>query len=339
MRGRLLHEAAMLLAALVGTVVIGCGGGGATPSTPSNEDPAGGGGGGAGGSNGAGGGGAIGSHCTVFPTDNPWNQDISNAAVDPNSDRYVASLGRDKKLHPDFGSNPSYGIPYIVVPGTQPKLPVRFEEPRESDPGPYPIPLNAPVEGGESASGDRHVLAIDRERCVLYELYAAQAQSDMWHAYSGAVFDLRSNKLRPAGWTSADAAGLPILAGLVRYEEAGGGGEIRHALRFTANRTQNAFVRPATHASGSTSDPSVPPMGARFRLKASFDTSKFRGSAKSVLTALKRYGMFLADNGSSWYLSGEANSKWNDDDLGQLKTIPGSAFEVVEIDEIVKNPS
>ncbi|WP_394837181.1 hypothetical protein LVJ94_09765 [Pendulispora rubella] len=334
MRGRLLLREATACAALVATVAIGCGGNnGSPPSAPGGEDPAGGGGNGST----AGGGGAINSNCTVFPADNPWNRDISNAPVDPNSDQYVASLGRDKKLHPDFGSNPSYGIPYIVVPGTQPKLPVRFEEPRESDPGPYPIPLNAPVEGGNPTAGDRHVLAIDRERCVLYELYAAEPKSDMWHAYSGAVFDLRSNKLRPDGWTSADAAGLPILAGLVRHEEAAAG-EIRHALRFTANRTQNAFVRPATHAAGSTSDANAPPMGARFRLKASFDTSKFRGSAKAVLTALRRYGMFLADNGSSWYLSGEANSKWDDDDLGQLKTIPGSAFEVVEIDEIVKNP-
>ena len=336
MRGRLLLREAMACAALVATVVIGCGGNASPPSAPGNDDPAGGGNGGTG--NTAGGGGAIGSDCTVFPADNPWNRDIANAPVDPNSDRYIASLGSDKKLHPDFGSNPSYGIPYIVVPGTQPKLPVRFEEPRESDPGPYPIPLNAPLEGGDPAAGDRHVLAVDRERCVLYELYAASPQSDMWHAYSGAVFDLRSNKLRPDGWTSADAAGLPILAGLVRYEEAVTAGEIRHALRFTANRTQNAFVRPATHAAGGTSDTSAPPMGARLRLKASFDTSKFRGSAKVVLTALRRYGMFLADNGSSWYISGEANSRWNDDDLGQLKTVPGSAFEVVEIDEIVKNP-
>ncbi len=302
------------------------------------------GGGGTGAPPGTGGGGTIGtSGCTVFPSDNPWNQDISRADVDPNSDAYITSIGRDGKLHPDFGSDPSYGIPYIVVPGSQPKLPVQFEESKESDPGPYAIPLNAPVEGG----GDRHVLAVDHDHCMLYELYAAQPESSAWSAYSGAVFDLRSNKLRPDGYTSADAAGLPILAGLVRYDEATGvpatagsnqTASIRHALRFTASHTQNAFVHPATHSTGKDTDPGVPPMGARLRLKASFDTSKFHGASKVVLTALQHYGMFLADNGSSWYLSGESNPKWDDADLEQLKTVPGSAFEVVKIDQILKDP-
>ena len=317
---------------LGGPVTLGCGSSADTNTPDSGGAPPG------GGNIGTGGGGSVASHCAVFPTDSPWNQDISNARVDPNSDQYIASIGAGKKLHPDFGSDPTYGIPYIVVPGTQPRMPVSFEEPRESDPGPYPIPLDAPVEGGNPASGDRHVLAVDREQCLLYELYAAQAESQTWHAYSGAVFDLRSNKLRPDGWTSADAAGLPILAGLVRYDEAATAGEIRHALRFTANRTQDAFVHPATHATGGVTDANVPPMGVRLRLKASFDVSNFHGISKAVLVALRRYGMFLADNGSSWYVSGEANTKWDDDDLEQLKTVPGSAFEVLEIAEIVKNP-
>ncbi|HWL89275.1 MAG TPA: hypothetical protein VNO21_25905, partial [Polyangiaceae bacterium] len=202
--------------------------------------------------------------------------------------------------------------------------------------GPYAIPLNAPIEGGTPASGDRHVLAVDGDGCMLYELYAAQPGSGIWSAYSGAVFDLRSNKLRPDGWTSADAAGLPVLPGLVRRDEATTG-EIRHALRFTANHTQNAFVHPATHSTGNDTDPNVPPMGARLRLKKSFDVSSFHGASKAVLGALQRYGMFLADNGSSWYLSGESNTQWNDADLEQLKTVTGSAFEVVKIDEIIKN--
>ncbi|WP_394822624.1 hypothetical protein [Pendulispora albinea] len=282
-------------------------------------------------------GGVLGPGCKVFPPDNPWNKDISNAEVDPNSDRYIDALGKDKKVHPDFGAEPQYGMPYILISGAQPRLGVTFEQHRESDPGPYPIPLNAPVEGAGEA-GDRHVLAVDRDQCMLYELYSAEVKDGAWTAYSGAVFDLKTNKLRPDGWTSADAAGLPIFPGLVRYEEAATNGEIKHALRFTGAKTQNAFVRPATHASGSTTDLNVPPMGARFRLKKTFDISKFTGVPKAVLTALARYGMFLADKGSSWYISGESNPQWTSKDLEPLKTIPGSAFEVVKIDEIVKNP-
>jgi hypothetical protein len=236
----------------------------------------------------------------------------------------VASIGASAHLHPDFGSDPSYGIPYVVVPASQPKVPITFTDyGDESDPGPYPVPLNAPVEAG----GDAHVLVASGD-CHLYELYGAARSGSGWSAASGAVFDLNSDRLRPDGWTSADAAGLPILPGLVRPDEVAAG-HIDHALRFTVSRTQRGYIHPATHEAGDTDDPDVPPMGARFRLKASFDTSGYHGAALVILEALKRYGMFVADNGSSWYLSGATYPGWNDDDLDQLKNVPGSAFEAV----------
>jgi hypothetical protein len=273
----------------------------------------------------------------MFPADNPWNRDVSADPVDPNSDRYLARMNAaTKKLHPDFGSDPAYGIPWVTVPGTQPKVPVAFDYARESDPGPYPIPANAPVEGGAGASGDRHVLVVDRDACKLYELWSATYVGPGWKAGSGAIFDLRSNALRPAGWTSADAAGLPILPGLVRRDEVVAG-EIRHALRFTVARTQAAYVAPATHFASSATDPDLPPLGIRVRLRASYDIGKFTGAARVVLTAMKKYGMFLADNGSDWFVSGEMNPKWNDDELAALKTVPASAFEVVKVGAIVKN--
>ena len=272
---------------------------------------------------GAGGGATIGS-CPVFPPDNPWNRDISGEPVDARSGAYITSIGSGLNLHPDFGSNPGYGLPYIVVPASQPKLPVPFSEPGESDPGPYPIPANAPVEAGS----DRHVLAVQEGTCRLYELYAASFGSGTWSAYSGAVFDLRSNALRPDGWTSADAAGLPILPGLVRYDEVQAGA-IRHALRFTVGETQRAYVHPATHFASDATNPNLPPMGLRLRLKGPFPIGGYSREVQVILTALKRYGMFVADNGSSWFITGASDSRWNDEALEDLKTIPGSAFEVV----------
>ena len=232
-------------------------------------------------------------------------------------------------LHPDFGSNPTYGIPFVVVPGSQPFVPMSFlQYPSQSDPGPYPFPPNAPVESGS----DHHVLVIDSGNCHLYETFASQYVGPGWDAGSGAIFDFSSNALRPDGWTSADAAGLPIFPGLVRYDEATAGA-IDHALRFTVHATQNAYVHPATHEAG-IANPALPPMGLRVRLKAGYDLSRFTGASKVVLIALKKYGMFVADNGSDWYITGVTDTSWNDNDLDQLKTVPASAFEVVKLGTI-----
>ncbi len=263
--------------------------------------------------------------CPLFPPDNPWRRVISGAPLNPRSAAWVANIGGGRFLHPDFGSDPSYGIPYSVVPAGQPGVPIRFTAyGDESDPGPYPIPSGARIEAG----GDAHVLVASGD-CHLYELYGAARDGSGWTAQSGAVFDLRSNALRPAGWTSADAAGLPILPGLVRRDEVLAG-HIDHALRFTIATTQRGYLSPATHQAGSTTDPNVAPMGARFRLKASFDLSPYSGAARVILQALKTYGMFVADNGSNWFLSGATDSGWNDADLDQLKRVPGSAFEAVD---------
>ena len=270
--------------------------------------------------------------CQVFPADNPWNTDISAAPIHPNSAKYIANInahGGDT-VHPDFGSDPEYGIPYITVPGTQPKVPVTFYYDDESDPGPYPIPADAPVEGG----GDRHVIVIDTDNCILYETYNSEyvgGAQHAWTADSGAIFDLSSNALRPDGWTSADAAGLPIFPGLARCDEVMSG-EIKHALRFTVNETQRAYIYPATHFASDITDPNYPPMGLRVRLKANYDLSDMTGQALVIATALKHYGMILADNGSNWYISGERDQGgcWDDDDLDQLKDIPGTAFEVIQ---------
>jgi hypothetical protein len=272
----------------------------------------------------AGGAGASIAGCPLFPADNPWRENVSALPVDPHSTAWVASIGASLHLHPDFGSNPSYGIPYTVVPASQPKVPITFTAyGDQSDPGPYPVPSNAPVEAG----GDAHVL-VASANCHLYELYGAQRTASGWSAASGAVFNLESDALRPNGWTSADAAGLPILPGLVRLDEVMSG-HINHALRFTVSQTQSGYIHPATHAAGSTSNANVPPMGARFRLKASFNLSGYHGEALVILQALKIYGMLVADNGSSWYLSGATNTAWNDDDLNQLKSVPATAFEAV----------
>lgn len=265
--------------------------------------------------------------CPVFPASNAWNRDISRAPLHPRSTAYIRSINSrgDRFLHADFGGGGQYGIPYTTVPAGQRRLPVRFTEyGDESDPGPYPIPLRAPIENG----GDRHVLVVQRGACRLYELYHAQRGTRSWRAGSGAVFDLRSNRLRPAGWTSADAAGLPILPGLVRYDEVQAGA-IRHALRFTVAESQRGYVAPARHFASDSDDPNLPPMGLRLRLKASYPIGRFRGQARVILVALKRYGMLVADNGTDWFISGAADRRWSDDDLNQLKTVPGSAFEAV----------
>jgi hypothetical protein len=265
-----------------------------------------------------------------FPADNPWNLDISNAPLDPNSDNLIASIGLTTGLHPDFGS--SWGFPYVVVPGNQPKVPVTFSFAGESDPGPYPIPPNAPIEDGPNSTGDRHVLVIDRDNWILYELFYAFPQPDgSWQAGSGAIFNLNSDALRPAGYTSADAAGLPIFPGLVRYEEAVINGVISHAFRFTAKTTRADYVYPARHYASSNTSLNVPAMGTRVRLKASFDASTFPPVAQVILNALKKYGMMLADNGSNWFISGAIDSRWDDNALNTLKTVQGSNFEVVVV--------
>jgi len=267
----------------------------------------------------------------LFPADNPWNADISGFAVHLLSTEFIASIGLGGHLHPDFGTvwaGAPNGIPYIVVPGDQLRVPVTFYYGDESDPGPYPIPPDAPIEGGQSSGGDRHVLILDAPHRMLYELYDAHFAGDHWEAGSGAVFDLTSNALRPEGWTSADAAGLPILPGLVRYDEVASG-EITHALRFTVSSTQAAYIHPATHYASDSTDPNLPPMGLRLRLRADYDISGFPTKVQVILRALKKYGMIVADNGSSWYLSGAPDPRWSDDELHTLGQVPGSAFEAV----------
>jgi hypothetical protein len=277
----------------------------------------------------------------VFPADNPWNEDISGLPVDANSGNLIASMGLGTSLHPDFGTvwaGAPNGIPYIVVSGSQTKVAINFTPyGSESDPGPYPVPPDAPIEGGPNGSGDRHVIVIDRDNWKLYELYSAfpVGGGASWRAASGAVFDLNSNALRPAGWTSADAAGLPVFPGLVRYDEVFEQQEIKHALRFTAQQTRRAYVSPARHFASSNTSPNLPPMGMRVRLKASFDISRFSPAMQVVLKALKKHGMILADNGSNWYISGSPDARWNDDELNTLKGVKGSDFEVVRMGTIV----
>lgn len=267
--------------------------------------------------------------CPVFPANNAWNQRVDTLPVAPNSAELIASIGLRTGLHPDFGAGlwdgGAIGIPYDVVTKKTARARVRFEYADESDKGPYPIPRGVRIEAGS----DRHALLVDRSACKLYELFALRRTASGWTAGSGAIWSLRSNKLRPAGWTSADAAGLPIFPGLARYDEVARGA-IRHALRFTASRTRRAYVYPARHDASSSEDPSLPPMGLRVRLKASVDVSTFPPQARVVLQALKTYGMILADNGSNWYVSGAPSPKWNNDDLRSLGRITGSMFEVVQ---------
>jgi hypothetical protein len=269
-----------------------------------------------------------------LPTEAAWNQDISKAPVAASSAAtiaYIDAHGGDH-LHPDFGSPRAYGFPYEVVGAGQRKLPIHYTAyGDESDPGPFPVPADAPVEGGKSSDGDRHVLTVDRSTCTLFELYRAFPEHGggaHWNADSGARWDLRSSALRPDSWTSADAAGLPIFPGLVRYDEVAAG-RLEHAIRVTFDSTRNAWVHPASHCAGDTSSPSAPAMGTRLRLKAGYGLGGFSGGARVIAEALKRYGMIVADNGSNWYFSGSSDRRWDDENLNQLKRIPGSAFQVV----------
>lgn len=268
----------------------------------------------------------------VFPEDNPWNKDISKYPLHPDSDTFINSIGRDVAIHPNFGTTwqgAPNGIPFIVVGGDQKKVPINYTAwGDESDPGPFPIPDDAPVEGGNQSDGDRHVLVIDRDNKILYELYRAFKTSEGWNADSGAMWDLKVNHTRPRYWTSADAAGLPIFPGLVRYQEVAEG-KIEHALRFTVQRSRRAFIFPASHYASSSHDPALPPMGLRVRLKASFDISGFSKFNQVILTALKKYGMIVADNGSNWMICGAPDERWNDEELRQLKQLRGRDFEVV----------
>lgn len=277
--------------------------------------------------------------CTVFPADNIWNTPIDWLPVHPNSDAYVATIGANTVLHPDFGSGlwngGPIGIPFVDISGTQPGIAVSFTYADESDPGPYPIPTDAPIEGGSSSDGDRHVLVLDRDNCLLYEIFNAQPQSKgSWRGDSGAIFDLSSHALRPETWTSADAAGLPILPGLVRYDEVASG-EIHHALRFTAPQTRRDYVWPARHFASSLTGEQYPPMGQRFRLRHSFDISGFSPEVQVILQALKTYGMTLADNGSPWFISGAPDERWNNNVLRELRQLTGADFEAVDISSLI----
>ncbi len=274
-------------------------------------------------------------HAPSLPNEAAWNQDISKAPRDPRSAAYIAyidSHGGDH-LHPDFGSPRAYGFPFAVVGPGQRQLPIHYTAyGAESSPGPFPVPGGAPVEGGKRSDGDRHVLVVDRASCKLYELYRAFFQAKPkphWNADAGVAWDLGSTALRPDSWTSADAAGLPIFPGLVRYDEVAAG-HLDHAIRLTVESTRDAWVHPASHCAGDTSSASAPPMGLRLRLKAGYGLGGFSGPAKTIAEAMKHYGLIVADNGSNWYFSGSSDRRWDDENLDQLKRIPGSAFEVVK---------
>ena len=277
--------------------------------------------------------------CKIFPASNWWNTDISKYPVDSRSDAYIAALPGN--LHPDFGQDPHYGIPFNIVPRTQKLVPVTFGYSSQSDKGPYPIPPNAQIEGGKHANGDRHVLILQQGVCRLYEMWRAFPLDGgkKWKAGSGALFHLNSNKLRPNGWTSADAAGLPILPALVKCDEVNTGKVIDHALRVTFEETQMGYIHPATHYASNSRKPTLPPMGLRIRMKASYDISGLTGQSYVIAVAMKKYGMFVADNGTNWYFQGEGgkqSSCWNDNDLDQLKNVPNTAFEVVKTGKILR---
>ena len=278
----------------------------------------------------------------IFPENNPWNWDIFAYEVHPNSDNYIDSIGPGTNLHPDFGTiwqGAPIGIPYVVVDDSQPLTDIIYTRyGNESDPGPFPIPLNAPIEGGTSSEGDRHVIAVDTVNAMLYEIYKSYPIDCHWEARSGAKYNLTSNELRPEGWTSADAAGLPIFPGLVRYEEVYIKKEINHALRFTVNNTRKEYIYPARHYASESVDPDYPPMGLRFRLKADFDISEFSEPIRVILIALKKYGMIVADNGSDWFISGAPDDRWDDDILAELKSIDGYNFEAIKTVDDEGNP-
>lgn len=284
--------------------------------------------------------------CRILPADNIWNRRIDDMPVDANSVAYIDTIGAGDTLHADFGSgvwppgsNSPIGIPFVTVDSSQPLVPINYTAyGTESDPGPWPVPGDAPIEGGPDADGDRHVIVLDREACMLYELFHAFPQADgSWNARSGAAYDLNSNALRPDGWTSADAAGLPILPGLVTYDEVASG-EIDHAIRFTVRQTRDEHVWPARHFASSLTDSRYPPMGQRFRLKASFDISGYSPDIQVILRAMKTYGLILADNGSSWFISGAPDPRWDNDMLHEWDDIPGSAFEAVDVSSLMIDP-
>ena len=284
--------------------------------------------------------------CPVFPSDNAWNTPIDGLPLAANSSALINTIGATRYVHADFGSGTwnggPIGIPFVVVAGTQPRVAVSFSYAGESDAGPYPIPPNPPIEGGASSTGDRHILMLDRDNCVLYELFYAYPQpKGSWTAGSGAIFNLRSNALRPDTWTSADAAGLPILPGLVQYDEVASG-EIRHAIRFTAPQTRRAYVWPARHHASSITDPNYPPMGQRFRLRASFDISTYSPQVQVILRAMKKYGIILADNGGSgsqWFIGGAPDERWNNDTLRELHRIVGNDMEAVDVTSLIIDPN
>lgn len=280
--------------------------------------------------------------CSIFPANNIWNTPVDTLPVDPNSTTYINTIGAGTHFHADFGSGlwngGPIGIPFNIISSSQTKVAVTFDYDSESDPGPYPIPQNALIEGGPDSDGDRHVLILDKDQCRLYEIYYAWPQPNgSWSAGSGAIFDLGSQNLRPAGWTSADAAGLPILSGLVRYDEAAAGA-IEHAIRFTVPDTRKSYLWPARHYASDLTGSQYPPMGQRFRLKANFDISTFTPIVQTILKAMKKYGIILADNGSPWFISGVPDERWNNDILHELDRVYGSDFEAVNVSSLMINP-
>jgi hypothetical protein len=278
-----------------------------------------------------------GTSCSVLPADNIWNTDISDLPVHARSDAWLASMSAaTRNLHPDFGAFP-YGLPFIVVDSRHALATIAFDYADESDPGPYPFDGNTPIEGGAGSGGDQHALMIDKDTCVLFELYDANWNGGDPTAGSGAIFDLGANALRPDTWTSADAAGLPIFPGLVRFDEVQAGA-INHAIRVTASRTDRSYLWPARHQAGAANDSNLPPMGARFRLKASYDISGFSAEAQAILTALKRYGFLLADNGSDWFFQGVQDARWGDSLLDELKSVPAAQFEAVDASSLIIDP-
>jgi hypothetical protein len=280
--------------------------------------------------------------CSVLPANNIWNTPIDTLPVLSNSSSMVATIGASTGFHADFGAGlwdgGPIGIPFITVTGSQPKYPAAFLYADESDSGPYAVPLNAPIEGGSSSTGDRHAIAIDTTNCILYELYDAYPQASSWNADSGAIYDLKSNALRPAGWTSADAAGLPIMPGLITYDEVQSG-EIKHAIRFTVPQSRRAYVWPARHYASSLTGTQYPRMGERFRLKATFDISSYPTDVQVILRAMKKYGIILADNGSAWYISGKPDDRWNNTNLHTLGNLLGSNFEAVDASSLMIDPN
>jgi len=284
---------------------------------------------------------AIGT-CPVFPANSIWNTRVDQLPVHPSSSTWVNTIGAANGVHADFGAGMwnggPIGIPFVSVPGTQTKYPATFLYQSESDTGPYAIPLSAPIEGGSASTGDRHASSIDTENCILYEIYRAFPQASSWKGDSGAIYNLQSNALRPSTWTSADAAGLPIFAGLVRYDEIASG-EIKHAIRFTVPKTQRAYVWPARHYASSLTGAQYPPMGARFRLRGDFNISGYSAVNRIILTAMKRYGIMLADNGSAWYISGAPDPRWNDSDLHALGNVKGTDWQAVDVSPLMIDPN